>query len=164
MFDVFIEGRGRAVALSTANVQFGTPAQWRPVGRLLSASDVNQQWLPVPILQNLPSWVLKAASGNAKLNAAGPDAQWVATTAGRIQAIDPYETVVAMTVPAATPVWILATTSHLGGQTSPMFYAAGTIYPGGARFRSVYSGAAFDGIALSRFGTVHPLTLALPEH
>ncbi len=74
----------------------------------------------------------------------------------------PYETVVPMTVPAVTPVWVVVMTSHLGGSASPLFYVAGTDRPGGARFSAVETGGAFEGIALSRFGIVH--TLVLPRH
>jgi hypothetical protein len=162
MFQVHIEGRGSAGVLSSSDTQFGTPAAWKPVADRLSGSDVNQQWLPVPVPQTLPSWVISGAAGDAKVNDAEPHALWVATTAGRIQTLDPYETAVPMGVPAVTPVWVVAMTSRLQGGPSPLFFVGSTDHPGGTRSAALDAGEAFDGIALSRFGTVHSLTL--PSH
>ena len=131
--------------------------------QLLDTTRDYTEWLAVKLPTRMPSWVTGAVDEQAKSAAHLSTAQWTVTTAGAVEAADPYQTQVQPGVPAVTPVWIvnitfrdkrLAGTVVISpanpGSRTPRIGAVGT-------FAGDVSG--YDGYPLSHFGTVHSITL-----
>lgn len=139
----------------------GTQIDRRPTDQVvqgLLAAHTSTYYFPIRLPAKMPSWFAGDVYDNTFAHSA-VEVPWVATTAGHLRAVDPFESAIPEELPKNALV-VIAHTAQGKGSNWFVVSKLGSEAPSTFGF----GGSPLDGLSLSKFGRLRYHRIAHPRH